>query len=239
MSLPTLTSPTYELVIPSSKKKVKYRPFMVKEEKILLMALESEDEKQIASALEDIIAACVTTKGFKVKELATFDIEYIFLNIRAKSVGEIIELILTCPDDGETTVDVSIDLDDIKVQKSKDHNNILELSDTVSVVMKYPSVDLFIKNNMKDGPSSEVDDVFEIASLCIDQVIEGEDVYESSNFSKKEIMNFLEGMDTKQFLKVQKFFETMPKLSHTITVTNPKTKVKSDVVIEGLASFFS
>ena len=239
MPLPKLSTPTYELEVPSTGKKIKYRPFLVREEKILLLAMETEDEKQMADAVKTILQNCIQTARFKVDNLALFDIEYIFLNIRGKSIGEEVELTVTCPDDGETTVDVSIDLDDIKVQKSKEHNNILELSDTVSVVMKYPSVDLFIKNNMKDGPSSEVDDVFEIASLCIDQVIDGEDVYESSNFSKKEIMEFLEGMDTKQFLKVQKFFETMPKLSHTITVTNPKTKVKSDVVIEGLASFFS
>jgi|TARA_B100000085_G_scaffold282463_1_gene311015 hypothetical protein len=239
MPLPKLTAPTYELEVPSTGKKIKYRPFLVREEKILLLAMETEDEKQMADAVKTILQNCIQTSRFKVDNLSLFDIEYIFLNIRGKSIGEQVELTVTCPDDGESTVDVSIDLDDIKVQKSKEHTNILKLNDNISVVMKYPSVDLFIKNNMGSGQSSEVDDVFEIASLCIDQIVEGEDVYESSNFSKKELMEFLEGMDTKQFLMVQKFFETMPKLSHTITVTNPNTKVKSDVVIEGLSSFFS
>ena len=239
MPLPKLTAPTYELEVPSTGKKIKYRPFLVREEKILLLAMETEDEKQMADAVKTILQNCIQTSRFKVDNLSLFDIEYIFLNIRGKSIGEQVELTVTCPDDGEPTVDISIDLDDIKVQKSKEHTNILKLNDNISVVMKYPSVDLFIKNNMGSGQSSEVDDVFEIASLCIDQIVEGEDVYESSNFSKKELMEFLEGMDTKQFLMVQKFFETMPKLSHTITVTNPNTKVKSDVVIEGLSSFFS
>lgn len=237
MPLPKLSAPTYELEVPSSGKKIKYRPFLVREEKILLLAMETEDEKQMANAVKTILANCIQTSRFKVDNLSLFDIEYIFLNIRGKSVGENVDLTITCPDDGTTTVDVSIDLDEIKVQKSDDHTNILKLNDDVSVVMKYPSMDLFIKNNLKDS-GTEVDDVFEIASLCIDQIVQGEDVYESSNFSKKEIMEFLEDMDTKQFLLVQNFFETMPKLSHTIEVVNPNTKVKSEVVIEGLASFF-
>lgn len=237
MPLPKLSTPTYELEVPSSGKKIKYRPFLVREEKILLLAMETEDEKQMANAVKTILANCIQTSRFKVDNLSLFDIEYIFLNIRGKSVGENVDLTITCPDDGTTTVDVSIDLDEIKVQKSDDHTNILKLNDEISVVMKYPSMDLFIKNNLKDS-GTEVDDVFEIASLCIDQIVQGEDVYESSNFSKKEIMEFLEDMDTKQFLLVQNFFETMPKLSHTIEVVNPNTKVKSEVIIEGLASFF-
>lgn len=237
MPLPKLSAPTYELEVPSSGKKIKYRPFLVREEKILLLAMETEDEKQMANAVKTILANCIQTSRFKVDNLSLFDIEYIFLNIRGKSVGENVDLTITCPDDGTTTVDVSIDLDEIKVKKSDDHTNILKLNDEISVVMKYPSMDLFIKNNLKDS-GTEVDDVFEIASLCIDQIVQGEDVYESSNFSKKEIMEFLEDMDTKQFLLVQNFFETMPKLSHTIEVVNPNTKVKSEVIIEGLASFF-
>ena len=237
MALPTLSTPTYELEVPSTKKKIKYRPFLVKEEKILLLAMETEDEKQMANAVKTILANCIQTPRFKVDSLALFDIEYIFLNIRGKSVGETVDLQITCPDDNQTVVDVSINLDDIQVQKNGEHTNILKMNDDVSVVMKYPSMDLFIKNNMNDS-GSEVDDVFEIASMCIDQIVDGEEVYETSNSSKKEITEFLEGMDTKQFLMVQKFFETMPKLSHTVKVTNPNTKVKSDVVIEGLASFF-
>lgn len=237
MALPTLSTPTYELEVPSTKKKIKYRPFLVKEEKILLLAMETEDEKQMANAVKTILSNCIQTPRFKVDSLALFDIEYIFLNIRGKSVGETVDLQITCPDDDQTVVDVSINLDDIKVQKNGEHTNILKMNDDVSVVMKYPSMDLFIKNNMNDS-GSEVDDVFEIASMCIDQIVDGEEVYEASNSSKQEITDFLEGMDTKQFLMVQKFFETMPKLSHTVKVTNPNTKVKSDVVIEGLASFF-
>lgn len=237
MALPKLSVPTYELEVPSTGKTIKYRPFLVKEEKILLLAQETEDESQMANAVKTILKNCIQTPRFKIETLALFDIEYIFLNIRGKSVGETVDLSVTCPDDGTTTVDVSIDLDDIKVQRSEEHTNILKMNDTVSVVMKYPSMDLFIKNNMKDS-GSDVDDVFEIASLCIEQIVDGEEVYEASNSSKKEIMEFLEGMDTKQFLLVQKFFETMPKLSHTIDVTNPSTGVTSAVVIEGLSSFF-
>lgn len=237
MALPKLSVPTYELEVPSTGKTIKYRPFLVKEEKILLLAQETEDESQMANAVKTILKNCIQTPRFKIETLALFDIEYIFLNIRGKSVGETVDLSVTCPDDGTTTVDVSIDLDDIKVQRSEEHTNILKMNDTVSVVMKYPSMDLFIKNNMKDS-GSDVDDVFEIASLCIEQIVDGEEVYEASNSSKKEIMEFLEGMDTKQFLLVQKFFETMPKLSHTVDVTNPSTGVTSAVVIEGLSSFF-
>lgn len=237
MALPKLSVPTYELEIPSTGKTIKYRPFLVKEEKILLLAMETEDESQMANAVKTILKNCIQTPRFKLESLALFDIEYIFLNIRGKSVGESVDLSVTCPDDGTTTVDISIDLDDIKVQKSDEHTNILKMNDDVSVVMKYPSMDLFIKNNMKDS-GSDVDDVFEIASLCIEQIVDGEEVYEASNSSKKEIMEFLEGMDTKQFLLVQKFFETMPKLSHSVEVTNPNTGVTSAVVIEGLSSFF-
>lgn len=238
MPLPKLSAPTYELVVPSTGKKIKYRPFLVKEEKILLLAMETEDEKQMANAVKTILSNCILTPRFKVDTLSLFDIEYIFLNIRGKSVGETVELNIICPDDGESTVPVVIDLDDIQVKKSDDHDNIIKMNDDVSVVMKYPSMDLFIKNNMKES-TSEVDDVFEIASMCIDQIVEGEEVYEASNFSKKEILEFLEGMDTKQFVSIQKFFETMPKLSHTVKVKNPNTKVESEVVIEGLASFFA
>ena len=237
MALPKLSVPTYELEVPSTGKTIKYRPFLVKEEKILLLAMETEDESQMANAVKTILKNCIQTPRFKLESLALFDIEYIFLNIRGKSVGETVDLSVTCPDDGTTTVDISIDLDDIKVQKSDEHTNILKMNDDVSVVMKYPSMDLFVKNNMKDS-GSDVDDVFEIASLCIEQIVDGEEVYEASNSSKKEIMEFLEGMDTKQFLLVQKFFETMPKLSHSVEVTNPNSGVTSAVVIEGLSSWF-
>lgn len=238
MPLPKLTVPTYELEVPSTGKKIKYRPFLVKEEKILLLAMETEDEKQMANAVKTILENCIQTPKFKVDSLSLFDIEYIFLNIRGKSVGETVELNVTCPDDGETVVPIKLNLDDIKVQKKDGHTNIINLTDEVSVTMKYPSMDLFVKNNIAET-GSDIDDVFEIASMCIDQIVEGEDVYEASNFSRKEILEFLEGMDTKQFIEVQKFFETMPKLSHTITIKNPNTGVENEVVIEGLASFFA
>jgi len=236
MPLPKLVAPTYELELPSTGDTIKYRPFLVKEEKILLLAMESEDEKQMTNAVKTILKNCISSK-IKVDDLATFDIEYLFLNIRAKSVGEEIELNVPCPDDNQTVVPVKINVEDIKVQKSKDHNRIIELNDSVSVVMKYPSMETFVKTNLSSNGTAE--DVFEIAASCIEQVVEGEDVYETKSFSKKEINDFLDSLDTAQFLKIQQFFETMPKLSHTIKVTNPNTDVTSDVVIEGLASFFA
>jgi len=237
MPLPKLSTPTYELELPSTGQKIKYRPFLVKEEKILLLAMESEDEKQMTEAVKSILKNCIQTAKVKVDELPLFDIEYLFLNIRGKSVGEQIELTATCPDDGETTVPVVLDIDDIKVKKTEGHSNIIDMGSGISVVMKYPSMDLFVKNNISSDP--DVDDVFDIAASCISQIIDGEEVYESSNFSKKEIKDFLEGMSTQQFMSVQKFFETMPKLSHTIKIINPKTDVESDIVIEGLSSFFA
>ena len=237
MPLPKLVTPTYELELPSTGQKIKYRPFLVKEEKILLLAMESEDEKQMTEAVKSILKNCIQTARIKVDELPLFDIEYLFLNIRGKSVGEQIELTATCPDDGVTTVPVVLDIDEIKVNKPEGHNNIIDMGSGISVVMKYPSIDLFVKNNISSDP--DVDDVFDIASSCISQIVDGEDVYESGNFSKKEIKEFLEGMSTQQFMSVQKFFETMPKLSHSIKVTNPNTEVESEIVIEGLASFFA
>jgi hypothetical protein len=237
MPLPKLVSPTYELDLPSTGQTIKYRPFLVKEEKILLIAMESEDEKQITNAIKTILKNCVISK-VKIDELALFDIEYLFLNIRGKSVGEEINLRLPCPDDNETYVDVVINIDEIKVSKSDDHDKNIKLNDSVGMVMKYPNLDMFIKNNFGDG-NSEIDDVFEIASTCIEQIYEGEDVYEVKNFTKKEVTDFLESLNTEQFLMVQKFFETMPKLKHTVKVHNPNTGVESDVVIEGLANFFA
>jgi hypothetical protein len=236
MPLPKLVAPTYELELPSTSQKIKYRPFLVKEEKILLLAMESEDEKQMINAVQTILKNCIQTK-LKVEDLSIFDIEYLFLNIRAKSVGEEIELNITCPDDGETTVPVTINVEDIKVQKSDDHEKIIALNDSISITMKYPSMEMFVQNNLSGNVKTE--DIFEIASSCIDQVVDGEEVYEVKSFSKKEINEFLDSLDTNQFMKIQKFFETMPKLSHTVNVTNPNTKKDNEVVIEGLASFFA
>lgn len=236
MPLPKIVTPTYELRLPSTDQLIKYRPFLVKEEKVLLMAMESEDESQMINAVKTILKNCIISK-VKVDDLAVFDIEYLFLNIRAKSVGEQIELNITCPDDGETTVPLEINVEDIQIQKSEDHSRIIPLNDTISVVMKYPSMEMFVKTNFT--ASAKTEDVFEIAASCIEQVVEGEDVYETKSFSKKEINDFLDSLDTAQFLLIQKFFETMPKLSHTVKVTNPVTNVESDVVLEGLASFFA
>jgi hypothetical protein len=224
------------LRLPSTDQLIKYRPFLVKEEKVLLMAMESEDENQMINAVKTILKNCIISK-IKVDDLAVFDIEYLFLNIRAKSVGEQIDLNITCPDDGETTVPLELNVEDIKVQKFEDHSRIISLNDTISVVMKYPSMEMFVKTNFTANAKTE--DVFEIAASCIEQVVEGEDVYETKSFSKKEINEFLDSLDTAQFLLIQKFFETMPKLSHTVKVTNPVTNVESDVVLEGLASFFA
>jgi hypothetical protein len=234
MPLPKLVAPTYELVLPSTEQKIKFRPFLVKEEKILLLAMESEDEKQMTEAVKTILKNCILSK-VKVEELPVFDIEYIFLNIRSKAVGEEIELNVTCPDDGETEVKVKLNIDDIQVIKPEGHNRVIKLNDTVAVQMKYPSMETFIKNNFSG--SGNVEDVFELASSCIEQVAEGEDVYETKSFSKKELNDFMDSMDTAQFMMLQNFFETMPRLSHTIKVTNPDTKVESEIVLEGLASF--
>lgn len=236
MPLPKLVAPTYELELPSTGQKIKYRPFLVKEEKILLLAMESEDEKQMINAVKAILKNCIQTK-LKVDDLAVFDIEYLFLNIRAKSVGEEIELNITCPDDGETVVPITLNVEDIQVKKSDDHQRIISLTDTISLVMKYPSMEMFVQNNFTGNMKAE--DVFDLATSCIDQVVEGEDVFEVKSFSKKEIDEFLDSLDTSQFLKIQQFFETMPKLSHTVSVMNPNTKKESEVVIEGLASFFA
>lgn len=236
MPLPKLNAPTYELVLPSSGKKVRYRPFLVKEEKILLIAMESEDEKQMKDAVQQILKNCILSRGVKVEDLAVFDIEYLFLNIRGKSVGEEVTLNLICPDDGETTVEVTINIEDIKVEKPEGHENIIKLNDDVSIVMKYPSMETFVKNNIT-GQSS-LDTVFDLSADCISQIVEGEDVFESKSFSKKELLEFMDSMDSIQFQSIQKFFETMPKLSHKVLITNPKTNVESEVIIEGLNNFF-
>lgn len=236
MPLPKLVAPTYELELPSTSQKIKYRPFLVKEEKILLLAMESEDEKQMINAVQTILKNCINTK-LKIEDLSVFDIEYLFLNIRAKSVGEEIELNVTCPDDGETVVPITLNVEDIKVEKSDEHQRIIELTNTVSIVMKYPSMEMFVQNNFTGNMKAE--DVFDLASSCIDQVIEGDEVYEVKSFSKKEVSEFLDSLDTNQFLRIQKFFETMPKLKHIIKVTNPNTKKDNEIVLEGLASFFA
>tara|TARA_R100001463_G_scaffold75380_1_gene129370 strand:- start:174 stop:893 length:720 start_codon:yes stop_codon:yes gene_type:complete len=239
MPLPKIATPTYELELPSTGESIQYRPFLVKEEKVLVIALESEDTKQITTAIKTVIKNCIKTKGIKVDSLPTFDIEYLFLNIRGKSVGEEIEVNIICPDDEVTEVPVTIDIDSIKIQKSDDHTNKIQLDDDIMMVMKYPSLDQFIKNNFDFNEKNVMDQSFDLIASCIESICTEEDVWATADCTKKEVSEFLESMNSSQFKGVEKFFETMPKLAHTVSVTNPKTKVKSDVVLEGLASFFA
>ena len=240
MPLPKINTPTYELELPSTGKKIKYRPFLVREEKILLMALESEDMKQISSGIIQILNDCILTRGVKVQTLATFDIEYLFLNVRAKSVGESVEVSVTCPDDGETTVDMEIDIDSIKVQKDKGHKSIVKLDNKYSMKLKYPSFDQFIDSNFEVGDdTSDIGKSLDMIISCIEMVYDDEESWSASDCTKKELRDFVDQLNSKQFKEIEKFFTTMPKLSHTISVKNPNTKVESEVVLEGLASFFS
>ena len=239
MPLPKIVTPTYELELPSSGQTIKYRPFLVKEEKVLVLAMESEDTKQITNAIKAVLKSCVQTKGIKVEQLPTFDIEYLFLNIRGKSVGETLEVNIICPDDGETTVPVDIDLDLIQVEKSDDHSNKIKLDANLMMEMKYPSLDQFIKNNFDFKEENQMDQSFALIATCIDKIYNEDEVWATADCTKKEVNDFLESMNSSQFKEIETFFETMPKLSHTIKVTNPKTKVESDVVLEGLASFFA
>ena len=238
MPLPKIATPSYELVIPSSKKKVKFRPFLVKEEKILILAMESQDNSQIASAVKDVISNCILSRGIKVDKLSTFDIEYLFLNIRGKSIGEDVEVMVTCPDDGKTQVPTRIMLDDIKIQISDEHNQDIKLDDEYTLRMKYPSLDEFIKNNFNAGGDINVDDTFDLISSCIEQVYSEEESWAASDCTKKELSQFVEQLNSSQFKEIEKFFDTMPKLSHTVKVINPNTKKENEVVLEGLQSFF-
>ena len=238
MPLPTIATPTYELELPSTGKTIKYRPFLVKEEKLLVLALESEDNGQISTAIQAVLKSCIKSRGVKVEQLPTFDIEYLFLHIRGKSVGEEIEVNLICPDDNETSIPVTINIDDIAVQKPKDHNKQIKLDKNLMMELKYPSLEQFVKNNFDFEGGSQVDQSFEVIAGCIDKIYPEEEVWSTSDCTKKEVKNFLEQMSSKQFKEIEKFFETMPKLSHEVEITNPNTKVKSTVVLEGLSSFF-
>ena len=238
MPLPKIATPTYELVLPSNNKTVKYRPFLVKEEKLLVLALESEDSKQITNAIKAVLSSCIKTRGVKVETLPTFDIEYLFLNIRGKSVGEVIEVNLYAPDDGVTSVPVEINIDDIQVNKDENHTNKIQLDDTLMMEMRYPSLDQFIDNNFDVGGEVNLEKSFELIAASIETVYNDEEVWSASDCTKKELVAFLEQMNTLQFKKVEKFFETMPKLSHEVTFINPKTKKENTVLLEGLTSFF-
>ena len=239
MPLPTISTPTYELVLPSSNRKIKYRPFLVKEEKILILAMESQDSKQIARAVKDVISKCILSKGIKVEKLSTFDIEYLFLNIRGKSVGEQIEVMVTCPDDKKTQVPMSINIDSIKVKTDDEHSTDIKLDDIYTLKMKYPSLDEFIKTNFDLEEKNQMEQSFDLIGSCINKIFNEDEVWVAADCSKKEINDFLDSMNSNQFKEIESFFETMPKLTHTVKVFNPKTKVESDVVLEGLASFFA
>ena len=238
MPLPKIATPTYELELPSTGQTIQYRPFLVKEEKLLVLALEGEDVKEITTAIKNVIKACIQTKGIKVDTLPTFDIEYLFLNIRGKSVGEELEVKLLCPDDNETYVPVNIPIDEILVVKNDDHTNKIKLDNSLMMEMKYPSLSEFIKNNFDFGGDATMDQSFDLISSCVDKIYNEEEVWEANDCTKKEINAFLEQMNSSQFKEIETFFETMPKLSHTVKFKNPNTKVESTVVLEGLSSFF-
>ena len=239
MPLPKISTPTYELELPSTEQSVKYRPFLVKEEKLLVIALETEDVKQITNAIKTVIKNCILTKDIKVETLPTFDIEFLFLNIRGKSVGEQVDVNIICPDDNETNVSVSINLDDIKVQKNEDHTNKIKIDSKIMMEMKYPSLEQFIKNNFDFNNQNAMDQSFDLIASCIDKIYTEDEVWSTSDVTKKEVTEFLESMNSSQFKDIEKFFETMPKLSHKIQIKNPKTEVESDFILEGLASFFA
>ena len=238
MPLPQINAPTYELTIPSSKRKIRYRPFLVKEEKILVIAMESNDIGDIARAVKQVLGQCILTKGIKIDKLSTFDIEYLFLNVRGKSVGETVDIKVTCPDDGVTTVPVTVDLDAIQVTFDPEHDKDIILDDKLKMRMKYPSLDEFIKENF------QVDNVgfeqsIEMIASCVDMIYSEDETWTSADFTQKEMIDFLEGLGSKQFKELEKFFTTMPKLTHEIKVKNPKTKKENTIKLEGLAAFFN
>ena len=232
MSLPVINTPTYELEVPSTKETLKYRPFLVKEEKILLMAMEEEDQKHMVNAVRTIVDNC-TFKTLEIKKMPMFDLEYVFLNIRAKSVGEVASVKVLCDDDGETYAEVDIPLDKIQVKFQKDHTNLINLTDDIKIEMAYPTFE------MLDGfDENDTKGIFDLIGKCVERVIDGETLHERADFNKKELTDFLDSLNTKQFAEVQKFFETMPKLSHDVEFTNPNTKKKHKKTLEGLNSFF-
>ena len=232
MALPEIATPIYTLTVPSSKKRVKYRPFLVKEQKLLILALENDDQEQILDAITNTIRNCLITK-LDVENLALFDIEYLFLQIRARSISEEIEMKVTCADDGETTVDVKFMVDDVKVNFPKGHSNIIKLDDDLTIEMKYPDLEYFTQVNFVGGEP----DPYELVAKCIKRVYVGEDDYTPD--SVDESRKWLEGLTNQQFDKIQVFFETMPSLRHVLKVKNPKTKVSNEVVLEGLSDFFA
>ena len=240
MPLPKISTPTYELVLPSTGKKIKYRPFLVREEKILILALESQDSKQVTTSIKSILKSCISTRGIKVDDLPTFDIEYLFLNIRGKSVGESLDLMVTCPDDGVTQVPVKLFIDEIEIKKDPNHTKDIKIDENLTLRLKYPSLDQFIQNNFDMDTSDDacLEQSFDVIAGSIDLVYNEEESWAAADCTKKELKQWVEQLNTNQFKKIEEFFTTMPKLSHTLTIKNPKTEVESEVTLEGLASFF-
>ena len=235
MALPILDTATYELTLPSSDVQVKYRPFLVKEEKILLLAMESNSPKEITKALKDIVHAC-TFGSINVEALPTFDLEFIFLNVRAKSVGEIAKLKILCPDDKETYANVEVDLSKVEVQVDDEHTNEIQINDKIKLLMKYPTIDSF--DATVDANQLKTEQLFDIIGKSIYQIYEGETVHNAKDYSKEEMRAFIESLTSDHFAKIQKFFNSMPRLAHEIEVVNPKTQVKSKVMLQGLTDFF-
>jgi nucleoid DNA-binding protein len=240
MPLPKISTPSYELSLPSSGQKVSYRPFLVREEKLLVLALESEDNKEITTAVKQVIKNCIESpKSIKVESLPTFDIEYLFLNIRGKSVGEVVEVNIICPDDNVTQVPIEIPINQIEVEKNEKHTTKIKVDDSITMEMKYPSLDQFIKTNFDFSQDNNVEQSFELIASCIDKIYTEEEVWDSADVTKKELVDFLDQMNSVQFKQIETFFETMPKLTHKVKITNPNTKVKSEVILEGLSAFFA
>ncbi len=236
MALPKIAKVTHEAIVPSTGKKIKFRPFLVKEEKVLILARESNDQGEMVRGIKDVIEACVLTKQFSTENLATFDIEYLFLSIRGKSIGEDVEVIITCPDDGVTKVTQTIFLDEVKVVFDDEHSDKVKIDDTYSIQMKYPNIETVMGADQED---ISIMDSLELITSCISMIFSEDESWAASESSKEELLEWVEDLEPKQFEGIEKFFTTMPKLSHTIQVTNPETKVTSDVVLEGLGSFFA
>jgi hypothetical protein len=239
MALPVINAPEYFLELPSSGQKVKYRPFVVREEKVLLLALESGDISEMSNAVKNVLSNCVKGDNINIETLPTFDIEYLFLNIRGKAVGEEIDVNILCPDDQETYVLTKIFIDEIKVKKTPDHKKTVKLNESLMMELKYPSLEQFIKSNFDfSDRKNQLEQSLDLIASCVDKIYNEEEVWTSSDVTKQEIVNFIEGMNSKQFSEVEHFFETMPKLEHTVKIRNPNTKVESEVTLEGLSDFF-
>ena len=239
MALPVINNPEYFVELPSTGKKVKYRPFVVREEKLLLLALESEDLSEMSNAVKNVLSNCVKGDNLDIETLPTFDIEFLFLNIRGKAVGEEIEVNILCPDDEETYVNVKILIDDIKVVKNSEHKNQIKINDTLMMEMRYPSLEQFIKSNFDfQNKKNQLEQSLDLIASCVSKIYNEDEVWTSSDVTKQEIIDFLENMNSTQFKKIENFFETMPKLEHKVKIKNPNTKAESEVTLMGLADFF-